>query len=167
MNTEFNESQRIGNWIYILLGVDFLVVTLILYSEVKKGNSNLTEFWSSLGIVLVLNVFILFFLRMSVLYTKVDTKGVHYRYPPFCIKWKLIPFETIKDFQIQNYSSMNHGYGVGRWNLFSKTDSITSIGTDKAIKIDYNSKKPILIGTQKASEFYNAIRKLKSKEQEM
>lgn len=167
MIKEFNETQRVGNWIYILLGTDLLVVSLILYNDVKKGNMSMNEFMFSLGMILLLNVFIALFIRFSALYTKVDTQGVSYKYPPFCRNWKLIPFETINDFQIQNYSSMNHGYGVGKWNLFSKTDSITSIGTDKAIKINYNSKKPILIGTQKASEFYNAIRKFKSKEYEI
>jgi len=167
MNTEFSEIQRIGNWIYILLGVDLLVVSFILYREFKNGTTSLNELLVTIGIILVFNTLIVLFIRMSALQTKVDKQGVHYKYPPFCIKWKVIPFEKISDFQIQNYSSMNHGYSVGKWNLFSKTDRITAIGTDKVIKIDYNSKKPILISSQKASEFYNAIKKFKSREDQL
>ncbi|HLT52341.1 MAG TPA: hypothetical protein VKZ97_00520 [Flavobacteriaceae bacterium] len=167
MNTEFSDIQRIGNWIYILLGVDLLVVSFILYREFKNGTTSLNELLVTIGIILVFNTLIVLFIRMSALQTKVDKQGVHYKYPPFCIKWKVIPFEKISDFQIQNYSSMNHGYSVGKWNLFSKTDRITAIGTDKVIKIDYNSKKPILISSQKASEFYNAIKKFKSREDQL
>lgn len=167
MNIEFSETQRIGNWIYILLGVDLMMVSGILYSDFKKGNTSTNELWLSIGLIILLNALIVLFIRMSALQTKVDKQGIHYKYPPFCIKWKVIPFEKISDFQIQNYSSMNHGYSVGKWNLFSKTDRITAMGTDKVIKIDYNSKKPILISSQKASEFYNAIKKFKSREDQL
>lgn len=167
MKTEFQETQRIGNWIYILLSVDLMVVSLVLYNEVKTGKATMNGFLLNLGMVLLLNVFIVFFIRICALYTKVSSEGVSYKYPPFCMNWKLIPFEKINSFQIQNYSSLNHGYSVGRWNWFSKTDRITSMGTDKAILIDYNAKKPILIGSHKTLELYNAIKKFKNREYEL
>ncbi|OMP31081.1 hypothetical protein [Mangrovimonas sp. DI 80] len=162
MEKEFFEKQQIGNWIYILLGVDFMVVSLFLFNEYKKGETNLNETLLNLGFVLILNLLIVFFIRNNAIYTKVSKEGVLYKFPPFCSKWKLIPFEKITDFQIQNYSSFNHGCAVGKWNLFSKEDTITTLGTDKVMRIMYDAKKPLLISTSKANEFYDTLKKFKS-----
>lgn len=162
MEKEFFEKQQIGNWIYILLGVDFMVVSLILFNEYKKGEANLNDTLLSLAFVISLNLLIALFIRSNAIYTKITKEGIFYRFPPFCRKWKLIPLEKITDFQIQNYSSFNHGYAVGKWNLFLKEDVITTTGTDKVVKVTYNAQKPLLISTSKANEFFDTLKKFKS-----
>ncbi|SFU33782.1 hypothetical protein SAMN05216480_101844 [Pustulibacterium marinum] len=165
MNQEFNEKQRIGSWIYMLLGADFFVVSAILYNEYNKTQIPLNQLLWSIGSIIIINSLIAFFIYKSVLYTKVNTSGVHYRFPPFCNQWKTIELHQITEYSIENHASMNHSYSVGKWNWFSKKDSVNTIGTDKAIRIVYHAKKPLFIATDKATEFYNTLHKLKNTEE--
>ncbi|WP_053977422.1 hypothetical protein [Mangrovimonas xylaniphaga] len=162
MEKEFFEKQQIGNWIYIFLVVDFMVATLFLFKKYKKGIADLDSTLFDIGSILIINLLIILFIQKSVIYTKINKEGIHYRYPPFCRKWKTIQLKQVTDFQIENYSSLNGGYAVAKWNLFSKEDVITTTGTDKVVKIIYDAKKPLLISTSKANEFYDTLKKFKS-----
>ncbi|GLB48942.1 hypothetical protein [Neptunitalea lumnitzerae] len=165
MNTEFYEKQRIGNWIFIILGVDFIMILAIMFNQYNKGEMPLKEFVIAMSIVTSINILSALLIVNMIQHTKIDINGIHYKYPPFAMKFRTIPLESITSFQIESYDKLNYGYGMGKWNFFKDYDMITSMGLEKVIRIEYGAKKPILIGTKKPNEFYTLLKKLKTTEQ--
>lgn len=164
MQTEFNETQRMGNWIFIILGMDVIVVSAIMLNEYFNGNMALNELLITMSLIFIINSLIVILILSTKQHTRINSLGVHYRYPPFHPKWTTIPLESITDFKIESYDKLSYGYAVGKWNFFSKYDMVTTMGLDKVISIDYRAKKPIKIGTQKTNEFYTLLKKLKNQE---
>lgn len=162
MKTEFTEKQRIGNWIFILPAMDMLLTGAIILDSYYDNKTSLNELIIVFSIIIAINIAIVFLILNMVQYTIVNEKGLHYRYPPFCNKWQTIPLEVITAYEITEHSGLNYGYGIGKWNFFAKYDQLTTMGLDKVIKIQYKAKKPLHIGTQKATEFYNTLKKLKN-----
>lgn len=164
MQPEFTETQRMGYWIFIILGMDIIVVTSILLNDYFEGNMPLKELLTTLGIVFTINTFIVLLILNMKQQVKINLTGIHYKYPPFCIKWKTIPLERITEFSIESYDRLSYGYNAGKLNMFSKYDMLTTMGLDKVITIQYGAKKPMKIGTKKTNEFYSTLKKLKNKE---
>ncbi|GLB53231.1 hypothetical protein NBRC110019_22710 [Neptunitalea chrysea] len=162
--TPFTEKQKLGNWIFILLGVDFFIVIAILFNEYYNNGVPLSELYTSIIIITTINVLLVLTITNIAQYTLINKEGIHYKYTPFVNKYKTIPLEKITSFQIESYDTLNYGYAVGKWNFFSKTDMVTQMGLEKVIRIEYGAKKPIIIGSQKPNEFYTILKKLRKPE---
>lgn len=153
----FEEKQVTPRWIFVILGVDFFLVPGILYQEYQEGKIGQQEILFTLAIIITVNVLIAWLILSMNQYTRVDERGIHYKYTPFIRKWKTIPFETIQSYEAQSYTNLNSGLAVGKWNFFSKNDYLTQMGLEKVIFMNYGAKKPILIGTKKPDDFLATI----------
>ena len=69
----------------------------------------------------------------------------------------------IDSYKIQDYNVPNYGYKVGKWNILNHTPSITTMGLEKVIRINYHEGKTILIGTKRPEEIMRILHNFKSK----
>lgn len=160
----FTEIQRIGKWIYILLSIDFLIVFLVLLDSYKDGAASKNEFWLIMLTVFLINAGVAALVEFSGQYTKIDNNGVHYKFPPYCVKWKTIPLNEIEKFEVVGYDSVNFGFAVGKLNIIRKEPYITMMGLEKVVRLYFLNGKTLRIGTRKPSEFYEKLKHLKSVE---
>ena len=106
------------------------------------------------GILAVLAVFGIMALVMALIFnikleTRIDEKGIHYRFFPF-VKWRLIEKTQIGKAEVTSFNPLldHGGWGI-KGNRTTK--AFTVIG-DNGLQIEMGEKKKVLIGTQKPKE---------------
>jgi hypothetical protein len=88
--------------------------------------------------------------------SRIDEKGVHYRFFPFINKWRTLPKSQIRSLKVINYSPLTD---YGGWGIKgNKTTKAFSIIGDMGLLIDTGDKKKIMIGTRKESELKAFLR---------
>ncbi len=92
----FVEEQIFDQWrfrLLIIAVIGLMVETVVIgYSELKE---NPTELWTTIttiGLSVILILFIVLFLKFE---TKIDEQGVHYGFRPIQIKLKPAPWNKI------------------------------------------------------------------------
>ncbi len=151
----FKEEQSYrGTWVlYLVLMLEIptlvLVSVLVLTSETDKHEGIIALFavFAIMGLVLGL----LFNIKLE---TRIDEKGIHFKYFPF-VKWRLIEKFSIKGAKVISFNPFTEhgGWGI-KGN--STTKAYTVIG-ENGLAIDLGEKKKILIGTQKPKELTDFI----------
>jgi hypothetical protein len=151
----FKEEQTYrGTWLmYLILMLE--IPSLILVSVVVfSGDSDSTE-----GIIALFAVFGVMALVMALIFnikmeTRIDEKGVHYRYYPF-IRWRLIGKNQIRKAEVKTFSPLTDH---GGWGIKGNrtTKAYTVLG-DTGLLIDLREKKNVLLGTQKPKELSEFI----------
>jgi len=149
-NQIFKEQQTYrGTWVmylFLMLGIPSLVlVTVVLL--INPGE--IQEKIVGISAVFAIMILAFFFLMSLQLKTRIDEKGVHFRYFPFT-KWRSIPQSQIRSIELVKFNPlMNHGGWGIKGNRRIK--AFTVLG-DHGIEIDLGESKKILIGTQKEKE---------------
>ena len=153
----FKEEQRFTQpLIIVVLAMSALVSFGLLFNEYTKENSNmeLKDLLLVLGICLGATLPIFFFK----LITRIDEKGIHYRFFPFHRREKIILWTEIQSAHVRKYDAISEYGGWGLKGGFGKKYG-TAINTKGNIGIQLvltNSKK-LLIGTQKETDAKNIL----------
>ena len=161
----FKEVQRFTQlWIIILMAVSsILPFTLIIQNYQKKSNSNLSELTATLVFVtLVHGIVFLFKLK-----TRIDEKGIHYKFFPFHFSFKLISWEEIEKVYLRTYKPIAEygGWGLkGGWS--SSKGKAINVSGHIGIQLELKNGKRLLIGTQKKDQVAQIILKHKNKKYE-
>ncbi len=149
-NRVFNEEQTYrGTWIiYLILLFELPTIVLLLVFYFRAEDKS--EMGTAL-IVVVSTLLLIFLLILNLkLETRIDDKGVSFRYFPFIRNWRLIEKDRILSIQVINYSPITD---YGGWGLKgNKTAKAYSILGDEGILISTGERKKIMIGTSKAKE---------------
>ncbi|WP_268035507.1 hypothetical protein [Algoriphagus sp. PAP.12] len=150
-NQVFNETQNYrGTWVmYLILMTELpslVLVTVILFNSKSESQDIIFH----LGLVFLIMA-AAFFLLMSIqLQTRIDHKGIQYRFKPFLNKWRVIPIDTIKSAEVISYSPISD---FGGWGMKgNKTTKAYSILGDEGVLIDFGDKKKVMLGTKKAKD---------------
>lgn len=150
-NQVFNETQNYrGTWVmYLILMTELpmlVLVTIILFNSKTDNN----EIFLHLGLVLLIMSGAFLLLMNIQLQTRIDHKGVHYRFIPFLNKWRIIPKENIQSINLITFSPISD---FGGWGMKgNRTTKAYSIIGDQGILIDVGEKKKIMLGTKKTAE---------------
>jgi hypothetical protein len=159
----FKEQQRYTQfWLWaILLGVSGLLVAGFVYQVflgVDMGNHTLSDIQLGL-VVLAVGVGLPFFFYRMRLITKVLPGEVRVRFSPFHLKPVRIPLHLVRDYERLVYNPIGDygGWGI-RWS--SKGKAYNMSGNEGVMLYFYN-RKPVLIGSQRATELFEAIRQAK------
>lgn len=138
---------------YLILMLE--IPSLILVSVVVfSGDSDATE-----GTIALLAVFGVMALVMALIFnikmeTRIDEKGIHYRYFPF-IHWRLIEKTRIRKAEVKSFSPLSDH---GGWGIKgNRTTKAFTVMGDTGLLIDLGEKKNVLIGTQKPKELSEFI----------
>jgi len=148
----FKEEQRFTQpLIIVILTMSFIVVFGIVINEYVKENSTMrfVELVTVLGTYLVFTLPIFFFK----LITRVDEKGIHYRFFPLQRKSKSVLWEEIQKAYVRKYDPISEYGGWGFKGGFrrKKGRAINTKG-NIGIQLELKGSKKLLIGTQKETE---------------
>ena len=87
--------------------------------------------------------------------TKVDAEGVHYRFFPFQINYKLKKWDEIENAYVRQYKPIYEygGWGIRGWGK----DKARNVSGNMGLQLDLKNGDKLLIGTQKGEEMEKAV----------
>lgn len=152
----FKEEQTYrGTWVmYLILLLEIPTLVLVSVLVLTGESSERME-----GMIALIAVFSVMALVMGLIFnikleTRIDEKGIHYKYFPF-VKWRLIEKHEIREAGVISLSPLadHGGWGIKG----NKTTKAYTVIGDTGLSIDLGEKKKILIGTQKPKELSEFI----------
>lgn len=148
----FKEEQRFTQpLIMVILTMSFLVVFGLTIKEYLKENSTMrfVELVTVLGTYLAFTLPIFFFKII----TRIDEKGIHYRFFPFHRKARTVQWSEIQQAYVRKYDAISEYGGWGFKGGFrrKKGRAINAKG-NIGIQLELKNTKKLLIGTQKETE---------------
>ncbi len=157
---EIQKFRSIVLWVFLLALAGFLlygVVQQVMF-DIPFGNNPASD----IGLVTMFLVFGIGFSALfyfSKLTTEVRKDGVYYRFKPFHIRWNKIVLRDVKKYEIRKYRPLKEygGYGI-RYGLKGRAYNVSGV---MGIQFELNNGKRILIGTQAADNFKEAIDKIR------
>jgi uncharacterized membrane protein YjgN (DUF898 family) len=166
----FSEEQRHNQWwLWVILVAALLAVVVpfsygIYVQEVMHKpfgeNPMSTEGLIVTGLASLLVMLIIFLVMGKTrLETKITSKGVRFRYPPFYPKGMLITPEEIEHYEICTFRTIREFGGYGRKRT-RKYGNAFIVAGNTAVHIKLKNGKKYLIGTQKKQAFVHAMEKL-------
>ncbi|MFY0603407.1 MAG: hypothetical protein JXQ93_05625 [Flavobacteriaceae bacterium] len=148
----FKEEQRFRQaWLIILLAISILIPIGLIVKEytAKESTMSSSELIYTILLLLVFSTPIFFFK----LKTRIDEKGIHYRFFPFHRSFKTILWVEINNISIRKYDPISEYGGWGLKGGFRrKKGKAINVSGDIGIQIELKNTKKLLIGTQKKHE---------------
>jgi hypothetical protein len=154
----FTETQRFTQWWLwlIIIGVAGLHV-YGLYQQFYLGepfgdnpaSDEMLLVFSSIPVLLIL-----FFVALR-LDTRVDAEGVHYRFFPFQIKYKLKRWDELEKAYVREYKPIHEygGWGIRGWGK----DKARNVSGNMGLQLELKNGDRLLIGTQKGQEMESVV----------
>lgn len=162
----FEEKQQLNLWwLYILLGIETIVIGSLLafelpWQEVK--NTYFAPIWA-----ILLPYALVYAVNKSTFSLKVDHEGITYQYWPFS-KRKILTWNQIDKAYLRKYDALGEygGWGI-KHKLWFKLKDKAYIFNDKTIGLQLNlpKDKKILFSIDKNEELNSLLTLLKQKYQ--
>jgi hypothetical protein len=167
----FREEQRFTQvWIWVLLITCFLVGVVPIwygvYQQVYLGKPFGDHPGSDTGLIIVaifttlLMFGILLLFRLSKLITEIREDGIHFRFPPFILKWRMISREEIERYTVGKYSPVGEYGGWGVRYSFRKYGRAYNISGNQGLRLYLKNGKVLLLGTQRSQALSFAMQKM-------
>jgi hypothetical protein len=113
----------------------------------------------TLAILFAIGIVALF--ASTKLITEVRTDGLYIRFVPFHLSFRRIPLEDLAGFEARTYRPIRE---YGGWGIrFGRRGRAYNVSGNRGVRVDYASGRHILIGSQRADEFADAIGKVLGK----
>ena len=155
----FSEKQRMKLpvlWSFLIaIGLILAYGTYLqINHKIPLGNNPVTD-------ILLLSLTIVYFIGLIFssrihLSVRITKEGIEFRFFPFHIKYRLIPFSDIKIAEIRNYSPIEE---FGGWGIRRADKKLAyTISGKHCIEFHLKSRKTILLGTQNQDVFAKALR---------
>ncbi len=161
----FKEEQRFNQiWLISLILVSILLtVGIILMTYINDPSSFSTiELLAIIG-TLIFASSIIFIFKLS---TRIDEKGIHYKFFPFHWSFKVVKWNDINKAYIRKYDAISEygGWGLKGGSLFNKSKGkAINVSGDIGIQLELKNGKKLLIGTQKQNEAKSTLDTYKTK----
>lgn len=153
----FEEEQRFTqSWLIILMALSVLIPLGLIIKEYTEENSAMTstEFISTL-LLMFAAIAPIFFFRLR---TRIDEKGIHYRFFPLHRKLKTIVWPEIASISVRKYDALTEFGGWGfKGGFRRKKGKAINVSGNIGIQLELTSQKKLLIGTQKEYEAKRVI----------
>lgn len=161
--TERQRNKPVWFWVIMLLLNAVFVIGIIW--QILLGNKFGNNPMSNTGLIIVTFFVLLltFCMWRSDLVTYVSAEGVYYRYFPFHLKFKFIPFEDVVSVSLRAYRPLKElgGYGIH----VGRKRKVYNMSGHWCLELKLKNGKKILIGTQNPDELDDVLIKLKKKNQ--
>lgn len=148
----FKEEQKFTQpLIIILITISLLVVIGVMVKEYTSESSNMraVEIVTVIATTMAAIMPIFFFK----LITRIDERGIHYRFFPLHRRTKTILWSEIKLITIRKYDAISEYGGWGLKGLLNrKKGKAINVKGNIGIQLEFLNGKKILIGTQKENE---------------
>ncbi|WP_411768197.1 hypothetical protein [Winogradskyella sp. A3E31] len=161
----FKEQQRFTQlWLIILVAISTLVPLGIVLGTYYKDSKSMSiiELVSIISVV-ILAAGIIFLFKLT---SRIDEKGIHYKFFPFHWTNKSIVWGDINKAYVRSYSPIGEygGWGLRGGKLFSKANGkAINVSEDIGIQLELKNGKKLLIGTQKKHEAESVLNTYKLK----
>jgi hypothetical protein len=158
----FHEQQKFDMWLRLLIYLLMAMLAgFIIFSLKFTDESSLdtTEMVLSmiLGIGISLAIAVLF--GLAKLETEIRQDGIYVRYFPFHIHFKRFAFDDLEQYYARQYKPILEYGGWGlRYSL--RNGRAYNIIGNKGVQLVFKNGRKLLIGSQKADEFEQAIRSI-------
>lgn len=159
----FKEEQRFTQlWLIVLIAVSLIVPIIIIVQEYLKEETKMTttQFVLTTSGILVAALFIFAFK----LTTRIDEKGIYYKFFPFHLKFKQIPWQEIAKAYVRTYNPIGEygGWGLKGGFFWRKSKgTCINVSGDIGIQLELKNGKKLLIGTQKKEEAISVLKTYK------
>ncbi|WP_187261704.1 DUF6141 family protein [Pontibacter beigongshangensis] len=160
----FQEKQHFTQvWLWVvLLGVASIFWVGFFYQLLSGhnfGRNPVVGVEAALLLVLV-GVGLPFFFYKMRLVTEVYPGYIRLRFFPFHLKAVEIPLHLVRDYERVTYNAIRDygGWGI-RWGLRGKAYNMSG---SRGVQLYFYNRKPLLIGSQKPEELFEAIREAKN-----
>jgi hypothetical protein len=156
----FIEEQKFTKPIVLMaLSLAFIGIVISNTKDLEKisqGSFN-DKIVELIGIIIIILVAILF--ANLKLKTRIDEKGIYYKYFPFHLSYKIITWESISKCYMRKYDGISEfgGWGIKFSFRKNKGKSFTTKG-NIGLQIELKNGKKILIGTQKKEELERVLK---------
>jgi hypothetical protein len=167
------EEQRFNQWwLWLILIFSFAAGVLPVwhgfYQQVYSGKP-----WgdnpTSNSELLIIAIFptllmsgILVLLKTSRLLIEIRNDGIHFRFPPFILKWRSVSKEEIDRYTVGKYSPIREYGGYGVRKSFGKYGRAYNVSGNLGLRLYLKDGKVILFGTQRSQAISAAMQKMMS-----
>jgi len=155
----FNEEQKFSQtWIFLGLAISYIAV---LYPIIKNLDiilsGTLSEKIGAFSGFLIISLVLLLFKQLK-LKTRIDEKGIYYRFSPFHFKDTYIPWNEIYKSYVRNYDAIFEYGGWGmKFSFRKKRGKSFTVKGNIGLQLELQNGSKILIGTQKKDEIQRTI----------
>jgi hypothetical protein len=161
----FIEEQRFNQlWIIVIVIVSMVIpLGIILGTYIKDPSSFSVE---QLIIILGLSILAPGIIFLFKLYSRIDEKGIHYKFFPFHWSHKIIEWYDIDKIYVRKYDALSEygGWGFKGGALWNKAKGkAINVSGEIGIQLELKNGKKLLIGTQKSKEVETVLEYYKTK----
>lgn len=150
----FKEKQRFAQlWLILLMAISALVPIGIILNQYFKDPKSMSVLSLTSTILIILVATCLIFLFN--LTTRIDEQGIYYKFFPFHLKQKKIPWSAISKAYVRQYDALSEygGWGLKGGRFWNKAKGTAiNVSGDIGIQLELKNGKKLLIGTQKEKE---------------
>lgn len=157
----YEEEQRFSNkrWIWFVLFFLFLLPIIMALTEEEPNQKDMT-------MILLSTVFAILPVAAILLYSKfqikIDNQGIHYKFFPAVIKWRVISKDMIESFEVTAKQTLLEKVECGyRRNRLNNT-IVMNISGEKFARIKLKDGRRLKIGSENPEGLARALRKLTS-----
>lgn len=151
----FKEEQRFTQtWLIVIIVISLIVPLAIILKEIDKLSTS--EIIISIGTIILASGLILLFK----LTTRIDEKGIHYKFFPFHLKFKTVFWNDIENAYIRTYNAISEygGWGIRGGTLWYKAKGkAINISGNIGIQLKLKDGKKLLIGTNKKEQAQDVL----------
>ena len=151
----FKEEQRFTQtWLIVIIVIKLIVTLAIILKEIDKLSAS--EIIISIGTIILASGLIFLF-KLS---TRIDEKGIHYKFFPFHLKFKTVVWNDIENAYIRTYDAISEygGWGVRGGALWYKAKGkAINISGNIGIQLKLKDGKKLLIGTNKKEQAQDVL----------
>jgi len=161
----FKEEQRFGQlWIILLILISTLVALGVVIGVYLKNPDSFSviELMLIISLTILLSRFIFFFK----LITRIDEEGIHYKFFPFHLRFRVKKWNEINKAYVRTYNAFSEygGWGIKGGTFWNKSKGIAiNVSGDIGIQLELKNGKKILIGTQKKDQAERILATYKTK----
>lgn len=156
----FEEKQRFDQWWFyaiqavVVFSVLYLAYDWYQHQYLMGATDRNEEIVMVLVVVLtVIPISILSFLKLQ---TRIDERGIHYRFFPFHRNERKIEWQALKQCYTRKYNPIKEYGGWGYRISFGKGKAYNVKG-NQGIQLETQDGKKVLLGTQKPKEAQQVI----------
>ncbi|WP_439132787.1 hypothetical protein [Polaribacter sp.] len=161
----FKEEQRFTQlWLIVLIAISLIVPIVIILQEYLKEETKMTTTQFVLTTTGILASTLFFFAFK--LTSRIDEKGIYYKFFPFHLKFKQIMWNEISKAYVRTYDPIGEygGWGLKGGFFWRKSKgSAINVSGDVGLQLELKSGKKLLLGTQKKTEVINVLKTYENK----
>lgn len=153
----FKETQQLKLlWLYILVGLESLVILLVLTVGKQSITFDELQAMNYIPVIAVVVPFALIYAINKIPFNyEISDNGIKYRYLSLTGKYNFLPWHSIKNVYVKKYDALGEygGWGV-RNRLWFKLNDKAYVFNDnnKGLQIELKNGKKILFSSNKIEE---------------